>query len=69
MFAGNGGMNDGVQFIDVGGDQRTGNFTLDIGNGPLAPVPEASTTVSFGLLLMLGFGGAAVRARRKAQAQ
>ena len=29
------------------------------------PVPEASTTVSFGLLLALGLGGLAVRARRR----
>ena len=38
-------------------------------NGATAPVPEASTTVSFGLLLCLGLGGLAwsVR-RRKAQA-
>ena len=31
-----------------------------------APVPEASTTVSFGLLLALGFGGLAVSRKRKA---
>ncbi len=30
-----------------------------------APVPEASTTVSFGLLLVLGLGGAAAAARKK----
>lgn len=30
-----------------------------------APVPEASTTVSFGLLLALGFGGIALSARKK----
>ena len=30
-----------------------------------APVPEASTTVSFGLLLALGLGGAVVAAKRK----
>ena len=33
-----------------------------------AAVPEASTTVSFGLLLALGLGGAVVAARRKAAA-
>ncbi|MDQ2801008.1 MAG: PEP-CTERM sorting domain-containing protein, partial [Armatimonadota bacterium] len=33
--------------------------------GILAPVPEASTTVSLGLL-MLGLGGLALRARRRA---
>ena len=32
---------------------------------PFAPVPEASTTVSFGLLLMLGLGGMVVVAKRK----
>ena len=30
-----------------------------------APVPEASTTASFGLLLLLGLGGLAVAAKRK----
>ena len=32
---------------------------------PDAPVPEASTTLSFGLLLLLGFGGAVVSTRKK----
>ena len=32
-----------------------------------AAVPEASTTVSFGLLLMLGLGGAAIAARKKSR--
>lgn len=36
---------------------------LDI--NPSAPVPEASTTVSFGLLLALGAGGAAIAARKR----
>ena len=37
--------------------------------GPgLAPVPEASTVASTGLLLMLGLGGLAVAARKKARA-
>ena len=46
-------------------------FTYSITNGGsltlAAPpaVPEASTTVSFGLLLMLGLGGLVVAARRK----
>ena len=34
-----------------------------------APVPEASTTVSFGLLLALGFGGLVLSARRRARAK
>ena len=42
----------------------TGNVTLDITTTP-APVPEASTTVSLGLLLALGMGGIIVAARRK----
>jgi len=48
-------------------DTKYGN---DFFFGPLsannAPVPEASTTVSFGVLLMLGVGGATLSARRKA---
>lgn len=39
--------------------------TLDLNTGP---VPEASTTVSLGLLLALGVGGVAVAARRKKSA-
>ncbi len=34
-------------------------------NAPYPPVPEASTTVSFGLLLALGLGGAVIAAKRK----
>lgn len=33
-----------------------------------APVPETATTVSFGLLLVLGAGGAALSARKKVRA-
>jgi len=33
--------------------------------GPVAAVPEASTTLSFGLLLTLGLGGLALEARRR----
>ena len=45
-------------------------FTYSITNGgsltlAAAPVPEASTTVSLGLLLLLGLGGLVVAARRK----
>lgn len=42
-------------------DLVTQNFQLNVN----APVPEASTTVSFGLLLALGMGGVVVAARRK----
>ncbi len=38
---------------------------IAIGNISYGPVPEASTTVSFGLLLALGLGGALVAARKK----
>lgn len=67
-----GGGNVGTKFIDFTGSQRTGNFNLNIAGGTfgtLPSVPEASTTVSFGLLLALGLGGVAFSARRKAQAQ
>ncbi len=43
-----------------------GTFTYNA-NGPAA-VPEASTTVSFGLLFALGVGGAVVAARKKKMA-
>lgn len=57
--------NSFISFIDSSGFQRTANFTLDIGNRPMSsPVPEASNTVSFGLLLTLG-GLAVVVARRR----
>lgn len=36
--------------------------------GPSSPVPEASTTASFGLLLALGMGGVAGAARKKRKA-
>ncbi|MGI4790758.1 MAG: hypothetical protein ACRYFS_18155 [Janthinobacterium lividum] len=47
--------------------------TLELDNisvvptAPTAPVPEASTTISFGLLLALGLGGLAFAARRKSE--
>ena len=47
----------------IGGGQ---NITLNILTA--APVPEASTTVSLGLLLALGMGGMVVAARKKRQA-
>jgi len=40
------------------------NLTLDLSFAPAA-VPEASTTVSFGLLLALGLGGVVIAAKRK----
>lgn len=60
--------------IDEGGDGGDG-YAVDFltvgvtanGAGPAA-VPEASTTISFGLLLFLGLGGAAMAAKKKAAA-
>ena len=60
--------------IDEGGDGGDG-YAVDFltvgvsanGASPAA-VPEASTTVSFGLLLFLGIGGAALAARKKTAA-
>ena len=53
--------------------QATSNVSADIGFPGIkatvtsaAPVPEASTTISLGLLLTLGLGGLIVSARRKA---
>lgn len=56
----------GQSFIDANGDQRTANFTYNIA---AAPVPEASTTVSLGLMLALGLGGMALTARRRKGSQ
>ena len=53
--------------LSAGGDSTAliDNVTIkDISPG--APVPEASTTVSLGLLLALGFGGLVVARRKKA---
>ena len=38
---------------------------VDLNGTPSAPVPEASTTVSLGLLLMLGLGAMVVAAKRR----
>ena len=46
----------------VGGVNTGSTSTFTAG---FAPVPEASTTVSFGLLLALGMGGTVVAAKRK----
>ena len=55
------GMMDGS-----GWDNNTGSFSVDVTDLDAAPaVPEASTTVSLGLLLALGLGGLMVSARRK----
>jgi len=51
-----GSLGDATALID--------NVTI---NGSGSPVPEASTTASLGLLLMLGLGGAVITARKKAR--
>ena len=43
----------------------TSGTSFNLVPGITAPVPEASTTASFGLLLALGLGGLAVAAKRK----
>ncbi len=60
--------------IDEGGDGGDGYAVdfLTVGvttSGAPAAVPEASTTVSFGLLLMLGLGGIAVARKRSLRVQ
>ena len=57
--------------IDEGGDGGDGYAVdfLTVGvttNAGPAAVPEASTTISFGLLLLLGLGGVAVARKRRA---
>ena len=49
-------------------DDGSNNIALDDISVVPAAVPEASTTVSFGLLLMLGMGGLALAAKKKAGA-
>jgi len=47
--------------------ETTTNGTIDelkIFNSVVPPIPEASTTVSFGLLLCMGLGGLVVSAHR-----
>lgn len=46
--------------------EKIGILLDDVSVTQAAPVPEASTTVSFGLLLMLGLGGLVAAARRRA---
>ena len=47
-------------FYDLNGDQNTGNYTFNISTKAPA-VPEASTTLSFGAMLLLGAGGWSLR--------
>ena len=60
---GAGGAANSLYFAAGGPTETSGLFgRID----PAAPVPEAATTVSFGLLLALGLGSVVVTARRKA---
>ena len=70
----------GLDFIATGsttpitiiGTQSTGGQFIGLDNvsvTPNAPVPEASTTISLGLLLMLGLGGVTVAKKRRSAAQ
>lgn len=69
----NPGSTETFVFSSFNGPQGTLSVSGNTGDmsgqvlGPAA-VPEASTTVSFGLLLALGVGGAAVASRKKTQA-
>jgi len=56
------GMMDGSGWYNNTGSFRVIVTDLNLSS---APVPEASTTVSFGLLLALGLGGLVIAARRK----
>jgi hypothetical protein len=51
-------------FYDLKGNQNTGTYTVNVSAAPPA-VPEASTTLSLGLMLALGIGSLIVTARRR----
>ena len=66
VLAGN--LHELATTFDIIGDDVNGNeddAIFKVSSLSLQPVPEASTTVSFGLLLVLGIGGLLVAARRK----
>ena len=67
----NSGFQAGVNTLDFvvleDGSGATG-LRVDGVSGTADPVPEASTTVSFGLLLALGLGGAIVARRKSVKA-
>jgi len=49
-----------------GGAKTSTGYNIHVyDNAPIAAVPEASTTISLGLLLMLGLSGVVVTARKK----
>ena len=65
----NGDANAAFRIVFDGATSTSGNNRLDnliiSGLSTSAPVPEASTTASFGLLLALGLGGVMIARRRK----
>ena len=63
IFTATGGMT--VVDRDSSGAILSLGFFGNVAPGGVTPVPEASTTVSFGLLLCLGLGGLVVSARRR----
>lgn len=63
IFTATGGMT--VVDRDSSGAILSLGFFGNVAPSGVTPVPEASTTVSFGLLLCLGPGGLVVSARRR----
>ena len=63
------GYADGNNYSGAPGQYQDNSGSVLASFQVLAPVPEASTTVSFGLLLALGMGGLGVAARRKKAAK
>ena len=78
LFATNVSGNSVTEFASTGAGTFGAGKTVETGLSqpsflafsplPSAPVPEASTTVSLGLLLALGMGGMVVAARKKRKA-
>jgi len=60
-----GGFNGATPFGTTAGDFILANVPTATFQATLNPVPEASTTVSLGLLLILGLGGVIVLSRKK----
>ncbi len=70
LFGNPDGSDTGKPFFDSTGDQNSGHFAFSVSSVPPPAVPEASTTVSLGVMLALGGGGLALTSRkRKASAK
>ena len=59
------GYADGNNYSGAPGQYQDNSGSVTASFQVLAPVPEASTTVSFSLLLALGFGGVVTATKRK----